>query len=96
MPCPLAWSDPSVSGKAVVGIARVDREAYPDPTASEGDWSCVDLVPMKAVKAPVTLEQLKADPATSDLALIRQSRLSVIPLSDAEYARILELAGSKG
>jgi len=84
----------SVTGKEVVGIARVDREAYPDPTASDGDWSCVDLAPVKALKAPVTLDQLKADPATRGMALIRQSRLSVTPLTDAEYARILELAGT--
>ncbi|MCW5558234.1 MAG: EVE domain-containing protein [Verrucomicrobiae bacterium] len=86
----------SVTGKAVVGVARVDREAYPDPTVSkgEGDWSCVDLVPVKALKTPVTLDQLKADPATRGMALIRQSRLSVTPLTAAEYARILELAGT--
>ncbi|MBN8247911.1 MAG: EVE domain-containing protein [Verrucomicrobia bacterium] len=84
----------SVTGKEVVGIARVEREAYADPTASEGDWSCVDLVPVKVLKQPVSLDRLKADPATRGMALIRQSRLSVTPLTDSEYARILELAGT--
>lgn len=84
----------SVTDKEVVGIARVAREAYPDPTATEGDWSCVDLAPVKTLNQPVSLDQLKADPATKGMALIRQSRLSVTPLTDAECARILELAAT--
>jgi len=86
----------SVTGKEVVGIARVERKSYPDPTASEGDWSCVDLVPVKTLKTPVPLDRLRADPATRGMALLRQSRLSVTPLTEAEYARILELAGTSG
>lgn len=82
-------------GKEIVGLARVEREAYPDPTAEEGDWSCVDLVPVKPLKLAVTLEQLKADPATKDMQLIRQSRLSVSPVSEAAFRRILELGGTK-
>lgn len=83
----------SVSEKQVVGIATVDREAYADPTAEEGDWSCVDLKPLKPLKNSVTLEQLKADPATNKMAFIRQSRLSVSPVTEAEYQRVLALAG---
>lgn len=83
----------SVSEKQVVGIATVDREAYADPTAEDGDWSCVDLKPLKPLRSPVTLEQLKADPATNKMAFIRQSRLSVSPLTEAEYHRVLVLAG---
>lgn len=85
----------SVTGKEIVGIARVDREAYPDPTAKEGDWACVDLVPHQPLRQPVSLDQLKADPATKSMALIRQSRLSVTPLTSAEYARILELSAPR-
>lgn len=83
----------SVSEKRIVGIATVDREAYADPTAEEGDWSCVDLKPVKPLKSPVTLDQLKKDPATHQMAFIRQSRLSVSPLTEAEYQRVLVLAG---
>lgn len=82
-------------GKEIVGLARVEREAYPDPTATEGDWSCVDLVPVKPLKAPVTLARLKADDATRNMLLIRQSRLSVMPVTEAEFRRILELSGTK-
>lgn len=86
----------SVSDKEVVGIARVEREAYPDPTATEGDWSAVDLVPERALKVAVTLEQLKADPVTAEMPLIRQSRLSVMGISEAVYRRIVELGGGGG
>lgn len=84
----------SVSEKRIVGVARVERVAYPDPTADDGDWSCVDLVPVKALPQPVALEQLKADPALAGIPLIRQSRLSVVPLSKTEFSRILKLAGA--
>lgn len=86
----------SVSDKEVVGIAKVEREAYPDPTATEGDWSAVDLVPDKPLKAAVKLEQLKADPVTAEMPLIRQSRLSVMGVSEAVYRRIVELGGGLG
>ena len=81
----------SVVGKAVVGIARVDKEAYPDPTASEGEWYCVDLVPQEALLQPVTLEALKQHPVLSNLPLIRQSRLSVMPLEKDDFAAIVAL-----
>lgn len=81
----------SVSDKQVVGIARVVREAYPDPTAKEGDWSCVELAPLKALEAPVSLEAIKADPALADMPLVRQGRLSVQPVTKAQFQRILKL-----
>jgi len=80
----------SVVGKEIVGIAKVARKAYADPTATEGDWKAVDLKPVRALKRPVTLEEMKADPALKEILLIRQSRLSVSPLSAADFARILE------
>jgi predicted RNA-binding protein with PUA-like domain len=84
----------SVEGKAVFGIARVASEAYPDPTAAEGAWVCVDLEPVKPLKNPVTLDQIKAVKALSDIALIKQSRLSVMPVTAAEFDEILKLSAS--
>lgn len=81
--------------RAVVGVARVIREAYPDPTAEEGDWSCVDVAPVKALAKAVTLAQIKADPALADIALIKRSRLSVVPVTAAHFARILKLGLTK-
>ncbi|MDQ3622465.1 MAG: EVE domain-containing protein [Verrucomicrobiota bacterium] len=81
----------SVIGKAVIGIARVFREAYPDPTAKEGEWVCVDLVPVKALQRPVTLEEIKATPALAGLTLVRQPRLSVLELRAEEYEMIVAL-----
>ena len=85
----------SVSEKAVMGIASVTTEAYPDPTAKEGDWSVVDLKPLKAITEPVTLDQIKTDPKLSEVALIKQSRLSVMPLRADEFKRILLLGKTK-
>ena len=85
----------SVSEKAVMGIASVTTEAYPDPTAKEGDWSVVDLKPLKAITEPVTLDQIKTDPKLSEIALIKQSRLSVMSLRVAEFKRILMLGKTK-
>ena len=83
----------SVTGKEIVGIAKVAREAYPDPTADEPGWDCVDLVPVKPLKNAVTLDTIKATPAFKDIALLRQSRLSVMPLAPAEFAAIKKLGG---
>lgn len=80
--------------KAVVGLAEVVRTAYPDPTAPEEDWSVVDLKAVRTLARPVTLAQIKADPALADIPLVRQSRLSVMPLPPEAFQRILELAGS--
>ena len=81
----------SVKGKEVVGIAEVIREAYPDPSAKEGDWSAVDLKPVKALAEKVTLETIKADKQFEDFLLLRNSRLSVMPVSAAHFRRILKL-----
>ena len=81
----------SVSDKQVVGIARVAKEAYPDPTADEGDWSCVDLVPVKPLDSPVSLETIKSDQALADMLLVRQGRLSVQPVTKAQFQRVLKL-----
>jgi predicted RNA-binding protein with PUA-like domain len=82
----------SVSDKQIVGLARVAREAYPDPTADEGDWSCVDLEPLKPLKAPVSLDQVKEDSMLREMKLVRQSRLSVIPVTKTEAQRLLKLS----
>ena len=76
----------------IVGLAREVREAYPDPTARSGDWSAVDLEPVEPLPQPVPLARLKNDSALAGLPLLRQPRLSVLPINAAEFARILELA----
>ncbi len=81
----------SVSDKAVVGIAQVTREAFPDPTAKEGDWSAVELKPIKPLKNPVTLEQIKAEPKLREIVLLRNSRLSVQPLGKGEFELICRM-----
>jgi predicted RNA-binding protein with PUA-like domain len=78
-------------GKEIVGLAEVAKEAYPDPTAVEDDWSAVDLKAGRALKKPVTLIAMKADPVLKKIELIRQSRLSVLPVKPAEAERILKL-----
>jgi len=83
----------SGEGKAVVGVAKVARTAYRDTTAKEGDWSAVDLVPVKPLPRPVTLAQIKEKRGLKDVALVRQSRLSVMALSGKEFAFILRMAG---
>lgn len=79
----------SVTGKAVVGIARVEKAAYADPTASEGEWSCVDLVPVETLRRPVSLEEIKILPGLGEIGLLRQSRLSVMPLKIQEFETII-------
>jgi predicted RNA-binding protein with PUA-like domain len=85
----------SVSEKRIVGIARVERKAYPDPTATEGDWSAVDLVPCKSLVEPVPLEALKSDSILKTMPLLRQTRLSVSPLTDAQFKRVLKLGQTR-
>ena len=82
----------SVSDKQIVGLAKVAKEYYPDKTAEEGDWSVVDLVPVKPLPHPVSLETMKADAQLKDLKLLKQSRLSVLPVSEKHAERIFELA----
>jgi predicted RNA-binding protein with PUA-like domain len=81
----------SVSEKQIVGVAQVVKEAYPDSTATEGDWSCVDLKPVAALNKPVTLATIKADKKLREIPLVRQSRLSVMPLTPEQFERIKEL-----
>jgi len=81
----------SMSDKAVVGIMRVTRGAEPDPKAP--DWVRVQVEPVRALERPVTLAEIKAEPALAKMELIRQSRLSVAPVRDEEWKLILEMAG---
>ncbi|MCX2584522.1 EVE domain-containing protein [Pedobacter sp. MR22-3] len=81
----------SNEGKNVVGVAKVVKEAYQDPTTDDKNWVVVDLVPVESLKNPVTLEQIKAEPSLSDISLVRQGRLSVMPLKATEFDKILEM-----
>jgi predicted RNA-binding protein with PUA-like domain len=85
----------SVVGKQIVGIAQVTRESYPDPTTDDPAWVVVDLKPIKSLKVPVTLAQVKTHPKLNEIALVKQSRLSVIPLTQSEFKIILELGKTK-
>ena len=82
----------SVVGKEIVGIAKVAREAYPDPTAKEGDWSAVDIAPEKPLPKPVTLDEIKRNPKLKEMALLRLSRLSVQPVTSAQFDEIGRIA----
>jgi predicted RNA-binding protein with PUA-like domain len=82
-------------GKEVVGVVEVAREAYPDPTAEKGDWVCVDMRAVGPFQRPVTLAEIKADPALADMALLRQSRLSVSPVEKTVWDHICRLGGFK-
>jgi predicted RNA-binding protein with PUA-like domain len=83
----------SVNGKAVVGVAVVSREAFPDPTATSGEWTAVEIKPIRPVNPPVKLDQIKADPKLAQIPLLRQSRLSVMSLTKQEFDGVLGLAG---
>lgn len=83
----------SNEGLEIVGIAEIVREAYPDPSDPAGRFVMVDLKPVMPVKTPVTLKQMKADPALTEMQLIKQSRLSVCPVTDGQWAHICVLAG---
>jgi predicted RNA-binding protein with PUA-like domain len=85
----------SNEGKEIVGIVRIAREAYPDPGDPAGRFVMVDVEPVKPVARFVTLAEMKAEPALAELALIRQSRLSVVPVSDAHWSHILKMAETK-
>ena len=85
----------SNEGLAVVGIAKVSKTAYPDPTIDDDRWAAVDLKPHKALKNPVSLKTIKTEPRLKDIALIRLNRLSVIPLTEQEFDTILDLSTRK-
>jgi predicted RNA-binding protein with PUA-like domain len=82
----------SAEGKEVVGVAAVTRSAYPDPTAKAGEWVCVDLKPVKPLRSPVTLAKIKRTPELEEIPLVRNSRLSVMPLTEEAYDMILSIA----
>jgi predicted RNA-binding protein with PUA-like domain len=83
----------SNTGKEIVGVAKVIREPYSDPTATEGDWTAVDLAPVKPLKKPVALDTMKADKILKDMKLVKISRLSVSPVTKEQFERILQLSG---
>jgi predicted RNA-binding protein with PUA-like domain len=85
----------SNDGKSVVGVARVVKEAYADPTAPGEDWSVVDLEPVTTLKAMVSLEQIRSDPALTEIPLLKRSRLSVVPLRKEHFERILLLGKTR-
>jgi predicted RNA-binding protein with PUA-like domain len=89
----LAFFYHSNVGKDIVGIVQVVREAYPDPTATKGDWSAVDMRAVAPMPTPVTLVQMKVDPALADFAVVRFSRLSVAPVTAEQWTHICNLGG---
>ncbi len=82
----------SVEGKEVIGMAEIVKEHYQDPTTKDTHWVAVDLKPVETLKKPVTLEAIRKDSRLQNIGLIRQQRLSVMPLAAAEFNRILELS----
>jgi predicted RNA-binding protein with PUA-like domain len=82
--------------KSVVGIAAVAKEGYPDPTSDDRQWVAVDVEPVKALNQPVPLASIRYHPALGDLPLIRQSQLSVMPLTREEFQAIIGMARKRG
>jgi predicted RNA-binding protein with PUA-like domain len=91
----LAFFYHSNIGKEIVGIVQVAREAYPDPTAEKGDWSSVDMQAVGPMPNPVSLATIKDTPALADIPLVRQSRLSVMPIAPPHWKLICEMGGWK-
>lgn len=85
----------SRKGLEIVGIARVIKEAYPDPTAEKGDWSAVDLEPVKGFTQPVSLQEIKSTPELQELPLIKISRLSVMPIEEKDFRMILKMGDTE-
>ena len=85
----------SNEGLEIVGIAKVAKEAYQDPTTDDDAWVAVDLKPYKRIKKPVSLEQVKADKRLKDMALVRLGRLSVQPVTEDEWKVVMEMGGMK-
>lgn len=86
----------SNTGREIVGIVKVVREAYPDPTAADGNWVAVDMKAVALLPRPVSLATIKADPALAGIALVRLSRLSVCPIDAGHWAHICALGGKRG
>ena len=84
----------SNEGKNIVGIAKVIKEFYPDPTAKEGDWSVVDIAPVKKLTKTVSLEDIKSNPLLKNMAFLKQGRLSVSPVTKTEYDILLKMGES--
>jgi predicted RNA-binding protein with PUA-like domain len=80
------------SSQIIVGVCKVIKEYFPDPTAKEGDWSAVEIAPVKALNKPVSLGVIKAVPELKNMPLVRIGRLSVMPLEKTEFDRIIELS----
>ncbi len=91
----LAFFYHSNEGTEIVGIAKVVKEAYQDPTTNEAAWVVVDFKPHKKLKKPVSLAQIKADKRLANMALVRLGRLSVQPVTDQEWEIVMEMAGEK-
>jgi predicted RNA-binding protein with PUA-like domain len=85
----------SVKNPAIVGLAEVVKEHYPDPTAKEGDWSVVEVKPIRKLNREIPLAEIKQNPVLSEMVLVKSSRLSVQPVTEAEYGIVLEMAGRK-
>jgi predicted RNA-binding protein with PUA-like domain len=85
----------SNEGKAVVGVTRIKRAAYPDPTAPGEDWSVVDLEPVTLLKAPVTLDAIRGEADLAEIALLKKPRISVVPVSKPHFDRILKMGKTK-
>ncbi|EFH12230.1 EVE domain-containing protein [Pseudoroseomonas cervicalis] len=83
-------------GKEIVGVVEVAREAYPDPTEESGRWACVDMRAVGPMPRPVTLAEIKTVPELAGIGLIRQSRLSVMPVSDEHWALLCRMGGFAG
>ena len=82
----------SVIGLCVAGIARVTREAFPDPTDATGRYVAVEIAPVRALARPVTIAEMKAEPALAEMRMFRQFRLSVTPITDEEWSTILKMS----
>ena len=85
----------SSEGKAVAGVAKITREAYPDPTAEGEDWSVVELAPVIPLKLQVSLEDIRSEPDLAEIQLLKRSRLSVVPVSKEHFDRILKMGKTK-
>ncbi len=85
----------SSEGKSVAGVAKITREAYPDPTAEGEDWSVVELAPVLPLKVQVSLEDIRSEPDLAEIALLKRSRLSVVPVSKEHFDRILKMGKTK-
>lgn len=85
----------SNEGRTIVGVARVTREAYPDPTAPGEDWSVVDIAPAAPMKAAVSLDAIRGEAALAEIALLKKSRISVVPVSKEHFDRILKMGKTK-